>query len=968
LRVADVPGPDYSACLRIAGASDLLERDAELAGLLSVAQRARDGHGGLVVVEGAAGTGKSALTSAMSARASEAGLRVLTARGSELERDFAYGAIRHLFEKVLQSASQAERSALLAGAAGPAAWAVVPQPGDDAASAGPEAGFAALHGIYWLASNLAQRGPVLLVVDDLHWADPASVRALAYVARRIADMPAALVVALRPDEPDAPTELLDELLAEPDALRLVLRPLGPDSVATLVRGSIPDAGDAVCAACFAASAGNPFYLRELLRAVPAGDVPDVAEAIHAASVPAVGDRILRRVARLGDPAVGLARAMAVLDDGGRLAHAAALAGIDERAAADLAARLRRIEILANEDPFAFVHPLVRRSLYDGLSVVERDAAHAAAADLFMAEGDAPEAAAAHLASVRPERSSEAAAALAEAAREAFARAAPESAVLWLRRALQEQAPEPPRVVLLHELGVAEVHARDPAAVTHLQEAFALAKESSLRARIGRDLSQLLFAIGHWAAAVAAVSDALAALGDRDPELRLELEMFRATMRAQDPRLVAEFDRDRARLGALAGTSSWGSRALAALLLTVQAARHENLAEVRAVLDRERYDGQPLDEQAAVNWATTLIWAFAIVDEDDRARELVDALTDRAREVGAPAGALMLGGFRGWLDARRGDLGPAEAEIRPGIELSLQAGSPLNTAAFFWFMTDAMLERPALDDLGDVLLSFPLDPEFAPTWGGAMLLEARGYLRLARGDRAGAVEDLRANAATNRALRRSPGQSHWRSALALALSRDDREEALALADEEVSLTGAIGLPRQHGIALRAAGLLRAGDDGLDRLQESVALIARTPARLEHARSLVELGAALRRRGRRVDARERLAEGMDLAHRCGAERLVARAGEELRATGARPRRVARTGIEALTASELRAARLAAEGRTNAEAAQELFVSLKTVETHLSNAYAKLGLTGPGARRRLAAAFEVALLAGETFKILP
>lgn len=149
------------------------------------------------------------------------------------------------------------------------------------------------------------------------------------------------------------------------------------------------------------------------------------------------------------------------------------------------------------------------------------------------------------------------------------------------------------------------------------------------------------------------------------------------------------------------------------------------------------------------------------------------------------------------------------------------------------------------------------------------------------------------------------------------------------------------------------MLEGEERGIELLSESVARLENSPARLEHARSLVELGAALRRRRRRAEAREHLAAGMTLAHRCGAEGRVTRADDELRAAGARPRRPAQSGADSLTPSELRVARLAAEGRSNPEIAQELFVSTKTVETHLSSAYAKLDLSGQGARRQLARA---------------
>jgi DNA-binding CsgD family transcriptional regulator len=235
----------------------------------------------------------------------------------------------------------------------------------------------------------------------------------------------------------------------------------------------------------------------------------------------------------------------------------------------------------------------------------------------------------------------------------------------------------------------------------------------------------------------------------------------------------------------------------------------------------------------------------------------------------------------------------------------------------------------------------------------MLLETRGCLRLARGEHQSAAADLRAGGQILAAVRFGPPAFHWRSELALALPADAREQAVALVTENLTLAEATGLARAHGIALRHAGLVLDGDRGVACLRESVARLTGSAARLEHARSLVEYGAALRRRGQRAQAREPLAAGLELAYRCGAERLLARAAEELRVAGARPRRIQRTGIDALTASELRTARLAAGGRSNAEVAQELFVSLKTVETHLSHAYAKLGLTGPGARRQLSTA---------------
>jgi DNA-binding CsgD family transcriptional regulator len=311
------------------------------------------------------------------------------------------------------------------------------------------------------------------------------------------------------------------------------------------------------------------------------------------------------------------------------------------------------------------------------------------------------------------------------------------------------------------------------------------------------------------------------------------------------------------------------------------------------------------------------------------------------------------GYRGMVLDRTGDLTGAEAVLRTLVRFVEESGMMLWLTSLFHAFNDTLLERPQVADVVAMMDALEVDPVFENTAGGAMLLEARGRMALARQDRGRALEDLRKCAATFGALGLGPTYSSWRSALALALPAEERDRADALVAEELELGRASGLTRPEGIALRTAGMLAGGEEAIERLHESVAKLEGSPSRLEHARSLVELGAALRRRQRRSEALEHLSAGMELADGCGADRLVARAREELNATGARPRRAARSGKAALTASELRVARRAAEGRSNEELAQELYVSTKTIETHLTNAYAKLGLSGHGARRRLAEA---------------
>ncbi|HEY4094013.1 MAG TPA: helix-turn-helix transcriptional regulator [Baekduia sp.] len=307
---------------------------------------------------------------------------------------------------------------------------------------------------------------------------------------------------------------------------------------------------------------------------------------------------------------------------------------------------------------------------------------------------------------------------------------------------------------------------------------------------------------------------------------------------------------------------------------------------------------------------------------------------------------------GWALARAGDLPGAEAYLRAGLSATDATADPIALASQLFYGEDAVVERESLDDVAELVERLDATPLTGMVME-MMVRSLRGRMRLLRRDAEGALEDLRAAHAVALATGMGPAVGPSRSLLALALPAGEREAALALVEEELALARAAGLPRAEGIALRAGGLLRDGAEAIALLEASVAVLAPSPARLEHARSLVALRGALRRMRRPAAAREPLAAGLELAHACGATRLETRAREELRAAGGRPRRIARTGRDALTASEQRIARLACDGASNPEIAQELFLSLKTIETHLTSVYRKLGLAGHGSRERLAEA---------------
>lgn len=926
---------------------NLLDRDDQLAAMNAALERSAAGNGTVVVLDGAAGSGKSALVARARVLARAAGLQVLSACGGELERDYPFGIMRQLYEPVLASAPARRRAQLLTGAAAPAAWVLGLAEGESGVHA---AGFAAMRATYWLTAGLASEGAALIAVDDAHWADASSLRALDYLARRIGELPVTLIVAFRPQEPGASVELLDQLRGVPEAVRLSLGPLRPSSVASIVRDRIPDADDEMCAACHAATVGNPLYLEELLRTLRSNGAPPTAEQALQASVPSLGERVLRRAAQDAKDAPALARSMAVLGDGARLAAAAALASMSEQAAGRIAYGLRRIEVLALEDPFAFVHPLIRRSVYDSMPDSERQSAHRRAARLLEQGGAPPEAVAAHLRMLTPDRATHVASTLLAAGDRALDRAAPDEAVGWLERALAESAPEPPRVRLLARLGLAKALQRDPAAIAHLREAYELAEEPALRGQMAVTLAEILTHAGQWDEAIALIESAERELSDVDAELRVEVAALRAAVTLFDPDRIQDFDERRSTYVELARGSYWASHAIAALL-SVEAAHRGRPQEASEFAEQALRDGRLLGERGAGAWASPqVLGTFIEVEDFDRTLTAIDELHAAARASGSAFAEFTASAFTGWTHARRGDLVAAGADLTSLLRFMTDSGLMMGITTASYFLLDVLLEREDVAGVDELVEQIQLGPDFMRTVSGAMLLEARGSLRLLRRDGELGIEDLRAAGEIYAALRFGPAHSTWRSTLALALPAAARDEARELARTELELAEACGLSRPRGVALRTVGILEDGDAGVALLRQSVEVLEDSPMRLEHARSLVELGATLRRANRRADARLPLAAGLELALACGAQRLTDRARQELRAAGGRRRGMVTGGRDSLTASELRVVKLAAAGATNTEIAQQLYVSLKTVETHLYRAYSKLGLAGSGSRGRL------------------
>ena len=361
-------------------AAELLERDAELRALDDALAAARRGRGSAVLVEGHAGTGKSRLLAEAAARAEGADMQVLRARGEDAEREFAFGVALQLFERPVRTADADERARLLSGAAGLAG----PLVAGEATLLDAQGVFSIMYGLYWLTQGLADGRPLLIAVDDAQWADLPTLRLLAYLSPRLDDLPIALVVAYRPsDDPSGATA--SSALAPRGARTLMLGPLSRAGAAQLVRDRIPGASDAFCTACADVTAGNPFYLDELLRTVEAEGVPATDEGVAQVSGLApetVSQSILLRLSRLPPEAAALAQAVAVLGEA-PLCDAAALAQLDADATVPVAAALAGAGVLADREPLSFSHPIVRGVVY--ADAPERGRMQLRAAELLRAD-------------------------------------------------------------------------------------------------------------------------------------------------------------------------------------------------------------------------------------------------------------------------------------------------------------------------------------------------------------------------------------------------------------------------------------------------------------------------------------------------------------------------------------------------------------------------------------------------------
>jgi DNA-binding CsgD family transcriptional regulator/Flp pilus assembly protein TadD len=928
----------------------LLEREADLARLTATVEGVRSGSGAVVVLEGPAGIGKTRLLEATRAIAATAGLAVLSARPGELEQELGWAMVRELFEPRLKALSVEERDGVLSGAARLA----LPALGhlDEATPIGGTDGLAAaLHGLYWVTANLSELGPLLIAVDDAHWADEPSRRWLAYMAARVEDLPVVLAVTARPAEPGATPDLVGALAGRGATVVLRPAPLTPDAATACIRDALGERAETgFCRACVDVTGGNPFLLLELLgELVRTGVVPvDVnAEQVRQASPESIGRAALGRIGRLGPDALRLAAALAVLGTGTQLRHAALLSGLDEQAAARAADQLAEADVLGGGLPLDFIHPLVRTAVYERQPMAQLALRHGQAARLLAAAGSQDDAIAPHLLAVEPTGDPELVARLRHAAELVLARGAPSVAATYLRRALAEPPAATERSTLTHRLGHAETAAMEATGLDTLERALDLCDDPAEHATIAIEFARSARMVGDFPRATRALERAAGGLEPGAPlatSVDGELIGVAMTDLATSADALQRLARylDPAVLGRLRDAGVLANLGLAGLsAATVPRAACVDLAR-RAVTAMA-------PDEADISTIDTVGSVLMFCDEFDDARALWEKLIARARATGS---ALTYGfGIcsRAMLANCVGDVAEAEEDARTAVAIFAEWGT--RTAPHEVVLCEALIDRGALHE-ADERLGSDAAEELDGSWDKTDLLYTRGRLRLAQGRPQEALADLRVCGRRLASVgARNPTVLPWRSLGARALAQlGQHDEAHELAEEELELARSFGAARALGVSLCALGTVEGGEAGLELLGEAVDVLSGSDARGEHAHALCDLGAALRRSGRRADARAPLRQALDLATRTGASLLADRARDELVAAGARPRRDRIEGRDALTASERRVATLAKDGLSNPEIAQSLFVTRRTVETHLTHIYRKLDIAS---RADLAAA---------------
>ncbi|MEU7056081.1 AAA family ATPase [Streptomyces sp. NPDC046197] len=941
---------------------ELSALDAALAGLRDVARGvARARRGGLLAFTGSAGLGKSTLIAQARDRATAQGFTILSGKGGETEQELAFRVVRQLVQPTLAAMEETERRALLGS------WYDIVATALGLEARGPDrvpdpAGVR--DGLDWVMTRLTVlKAPVVLLLDDMHWADAESLSWLASFAPRAEDLPLLIVAAYRPDELPPEAAPFRALVEDHGARPYDLEPLTAESVARIVREHVGEqAEDEFCTECWKATGGSPFETVEL--AIRLGErrakgTEENLPAMRALASAVKGPGLLDRLHRLGTATVRFAWAAAVLGTSVSPELAATVAVVGSEEAAEAAERLRAARILgAAPGPggsLGFVHPLIATAVYRDIPPALRVGLHNAAADAVRAAGLGPTAAARHLLEVPCEGRSDAVACLREAAREYLRAGAPEAARRVLTRALQEPPSPEDRAALLHELACSTFLIEPAATVSHLRAALAEpGVDPELRASIVYRLTQALAHTDRMAeAATVAAEEARQATNPRI-RLRMQADHFVWSAFRTDESDSSARSRRLARLAERLTGRGLEERYILGLRAWDALLRGEPRQTVLGYAEDALRGGlRWTEESRGFEVPVSVALAFMYCDQPRRAEELFSRGIAECEGKGWRGSHLALGDtLLGYIRYRRGCLAEAEHLVREGLRIADRVEGAVPAQ---WFAIGILIQtllargrvtaaRRLADryHYGDVVPNAVIYPDPRTVYAELLLAEGR------HPEAAALLSDV-GDWLEGRAWR-NPAWCPWQLDLASALRPTAPDRAASLAAEAVERARAFGATSTIGQALHTLAEVTGGPAALDLHAEAVEHLERSPASYELARALVGQGAALSRNGRLHEAADRLYQGLEGAVHCGAEALAGRAREELSAAGLRPLPLRYGQTDTLTAQERKAAEKAAQGQSVAVVAKELQLTEQGVRQLLSSVYRKIGTDAAGLARAL------------------
>lgn len=889
----------------------------------------------------------------------EEGDAVVSASGDAMESGFAFGVVRQLFEHLVLSAEETP-GPLLSGRADEAVSLLtgrgqqqdigVPPGGDEDEL---------LRSLYWLAVSLSAKRRLLLVVEDLQWADSPSLRWLHFLLRRMGNLPLVVLASLGPEAAGDGAETA-AAVAQLFRHQLTLRPLDEDAVTAVATNLLgTEVPPSFSAACRTATGGNLFLLNSLLRTVRAAGPP--FEALTTGELtrctPAgVGRAVHGLIKNCGSDALAVAQALVVLDGSADIVLLAGVAALTEGDAQDTVQGLVRAGLMtcAHEE-VAFASPLLASAFAEEVVPSRRQELHARAARLLLAQ-DAPlKEVAAHFCQA-PLGVPGAADVLQAAASLARQDSRPHDAITLFRRALREELDDGSRATSLIGLGRAELTFSLPDAINHLRRGLELSRDTTEQTAAARALSRALCTLDRYSEALAVLRSTSADLRPVDAVHALELEVDFLYGSVSLPGTAASV---RSRLHELRISDAENSTAeppLAALLSLRAVMTGEEPQQVvsmaRLALDR----GMCPDEESTVYLGAII--ALGAAGEAELGLSYANAAVDEARTRGSALAYAHAVSARAAMRIRLGQVHECRADAQATLEALGEIGvdrANARSVAAAGALVDALTKQGELAEAARLEREW-LIGDLPGHWINDHVLLSRGRLRLAQGHTREALADflLSGHRTAARGLS-GAGVLAWRSQAALAhAALGEHEAALALAREELSLARQWGVPQFEGIALRALGLVTGGAEGLAMLHRAVGMLEGTTAKYDYAQAAADFGAQARAAGDLTRARTHLQQAVSVAHEIGATAVADAALAELRALGDRPRGPAFRGVDALTPTERRVADLAAQGMTNRAIASHLFVGLRTVEVHLTNVYRKLGIDGrPGLAEALARA---------------